>query len=73
MMSQSMEANIIVENARFVDMQGRRFLVGTGVGDENWQKEKSVWVAFDRIDSITVFDTVDEINDLLEESDDPTT
>lgn len=52
-----------LENVKLRTVDGRSFLCGTGadVPDQQWQKERTVWIALDDVSAVTAFPTLKEL------------
>lgn len=56
------DSSIDLCKVRVQKLDGRAFLVGTGCDTpDNWQKDRTVWVALDDVSEITTFATLDEM------------
>ena len=56
------DSSIDLCKVRVQKLDGRSFLVGTGCDTpENWQKDRTVWVALDDVSEITTFANLDEM------------
>lgn len=56
----SSERNTYLENVTLKKIDGRTFLYGTGadVPEQQWQKGRAVWAAFDDVSEVTAFPTL---------------
>jgi hypothetical protein len=60
--------SINLEKARVRTLGDSRFLVGVGADDaiaDNWQAGLTIWIALDDISEITVFDSLDDLRDVV--------
>lgn len=56
------DSSIDLCKVRVQKLDGRAFLVGTGCDTpDNWQKDRTVWVALDDVSEITAFASLDEM------------
>lgn len=56
------DSSIDLCKIRVQKLDGRAFLVGTGCDTpDNWQKDRTVWVALDDVSEITAFTSLEEM------------